>query len=107
MSKKFIYSVADAKGNVVIPFDAGYDSIEPFGDWLKVGKGKCFGLINEKGETVLPCEYEKFSHIHAGSYYFSKNNGYVDTFTMNYLQSVVERANNYKTQIRKNKQKVL
>jgi len=74
MSKKFIYSVADTKGNVVIPFDAGYDSIEPFGDWLKVGKGKCFGLVNEKGETVLPCEYEKFSHIHAGIYYFSKNN---------------------------------
>lgn len=40
-------------------------------------------------------------------YYFSKNNGYVDTFTMNYLQSVVERANNYKTKVRKNKQKVL
>ena len=69
-NRKNQWGVIDNKGNVVVPFGK-YDWIDGFDQGLarvnkrvfvdQVGflKTKVWGIINEKGEEVLPLEYEE------------------------------------------------
>lgn len=63
------WGVIDSKGNIVVPFGK-YDWIDGFDSGLcrvKIGKepstlannGNKWGIINEHGEEVLPCEYDE------------------------------------------------
>ena len=63
------WGVIDSKDNIVVPFDK-YDWIEGFDSGLcKVkigtepsnlaGNSNKWGIINENGEEVLPCEYDE------------------------------------------------
>jgi len=63
------WGVIDSKGNIVVPFGK-YDWIDGFDSGLcrvKIGNkpstltnnGNKWGIINEQGEEVLPCEYDE------------------------------------------------
>lgn len=52
-------------GNLAIP--AKYDKVQPFrGDYAKVKVGEKWGIIDAKGNKILPCEYDELGPVSDG-----------------------------------------
>ena len=77
------WGVVDKKGNVIVPFGK-YDWIDGFDQglarvnkWILIDKvsflkTKVWGIINEKGEEVLPLEYEEIWNFMGKNRYSTK-----------------------------------
>lgn len=64
------YKVALASRSNQLLTEPVYDVITPiYANFLRVVQGTKFGVINLKGETVLPIEYDKVDAFKKGSYY--------------------------------------
>ena len=82
-NERYQWGVVDNKGNIVVPFGK-YDWIDGFDQGLarvnkriltdKVSflKTKYWGIINEKGEEVLPLEYEEIWNFLGKNRYSTK-----------------------------------
>ena len=61
------YGIKDAAGNIVM--EPSYSSIDAFyGDYATVYNGEKYGLINTKGELVLPTQFDRIRRNYYGPY---------------------------------------
>ena len=61
------YGIRDAAGNIVM--EPSYSSIDTFyGDYATVYNGEKYGLINTKGELVLPTQFDRIRRNYSGPY---------------------------------------
>ena len=61
------YGIKDAAGNIVM--EPSYSSIDAFyGDYATVYNGEKYGLINDKGELIVPTQFDRVRRNYYGPY---------------------------------------
>jgi len=64
-----------ASGKLAVP--AKYDKVQPFrGDYAKVKVGEKWGIIDAKGNEILPCEYDELGPVSDGMIKVGVKSGY-------------------------------